>query len=152
VWNTVKVPGSKKHELNPAILKTVPLEGRVFIIGQDSDGKKNAGVTAAAVMAAAQLKEAGAKPFYWKPPPGPGKGFDDYIEVEAMSIVAESKKPWKEAVAMAYEKVPEILLPTIRELRTDLTYANLERAMAEGHDLQEFILQGAKPNNELDLA
>lgn len=138
VWMTTSESG---HDLIPE-LKGLKLKDRVVIIGHDGDGSKNVGVAQAAVMFGAALRENGAKPYYWYPPKGNGKGFDDWVEEHAKLVNSGN---WASDVVAGYLEMESKFNGQLRRLDSVFTYQELTAALRSGQNLQEFISKPPKP-------
>jgi hypothetical protein len=150
VWLTHAPKGTKEHSLRPEIIETLNLQDRKFIIAHDNDGADKIEVAASAATAAKVLhRDFGVDPIYWRPPEGPGKGFDDWVEEMAKESAAPS---WKEKVEGAYKLASRDFDVQMSPIRTDMVYRDIQAAhkALPIKNFQDFIT-GKEDRQELSL-
>jgi hypothetical protein len=150
VWLTHAPAGTKEHELRPEIAETLNLKDRKFIIGHDNDGADKIEVAASAATAAKVLhRDYGVDPIYWRPPEGPGKGFDDWVEEIAKDTDAPT---WAEKVEAGYKHASREFEGLMAPLRTDMVYGDIQEAQKtqDIKNLQDFIT-GQEQSQQMDL-
>jgi hypothetical protein len=153
VWITARKPQSRDHVMRPEFVETINLQDRDITLMYDGDGHQpgsetnnhqvlGASVTSAHVLA----RDFNAKPHHWRPPEGPGKGADDWLEEHAKRL--DKSMPWEQRVYQSYLDLEVDFMAQKQPLKTNLSFKDVTDAQKAGKKLDEFVT-GTSPRESV---
>lgn len=146
VWITQKNKSGRQHVIRPEVPEAVNLRQREVVLMYDGDGlepgseTRNQSIAKAAASASTVLvRDFGCKTYLWRPPAGPGKGVDDWVQERAARAQGRFAGAWGDRVYAAYADLRSRFHEQMRPLKKEIVSQELSAAQKKGVELDDVL-------------